>query len=143
VTSDPPSASAVAVGDTGPEFVVEDVQREDFVKYAGASGDFNPLHYDEPYAKAAGNESVFGQGMLTAGYVSTMAMKWFGLDAIRDLTTRFEARLWPGDTVRVTGEVVETDETPEGTTVVADLTAATDDGETLVKGSVTAALTER
>jgi len=70
---------SLSVGDIGPEVVFEDVQRENFVRYAGASGDFNPVHYDGPYAKAAGYPSVFGQGMFTAGIASRAATNWFRL----------------------------------------------------------------
>ncbi|MEF8906584.1 MAG: MaoC family dehydratase N-terminal domain-containing protein, partial [Haloarculaceae archaeon] len=73
------TAGEVAAGDAGPKLTVEDIQRPDFVKYAGASGDFNPVHYSEPYAHATGSRSVFGQGMLTAGYAAHFVADWFGL----------------------------------------------------------------
>ena len=57
-------------GDAIPPVVVERLSRTDLVKYAGASGDFNPIHHDEEFARAAGNPSVFGHGMLTAGFVA-------------------------------------------------------------------------
>ena len=53
-------------------FEVADVNRTHFVRYAGASGDFNPIHHDQTFAEAAGLPTVFGIGMWTAGvYVST------------------------------------------------------------------------
>ena len=52
-------------GDTGPEFTHE-LSRTDLVMYAGASGDFNPMHHDEVKAKDSGLPSVFGHGMFTA-----------------------------------------------------------------------------
>ena len=134
------SAADIAVGDTGPEVVVEDLQRRDFVEYAGASGDFTPIHYDEPFATGAGYESVFGQGMLTAGYVSCMATDWFGLDRIDTFSTRFEARVLPGDTITVTGTVTEKTETEDGAEVTAALRAENGDGDAVVTGSVTATL---
>lgn len=127
----------VQVGDSGPEVVVEDLERRDFVKYAGASGDFNPIHYDEPFATAAGNESVFAQGMLTAGFGAHFAADWFGLANVRRYTVRFQSRVFPGDTVTVTGEVTDVD----GTTVTADLQAEAD-GEVVLTGSVEADLPE-
>lgn len=60
----------VSVGDESPMLVVEDISRVDFAKYAGASGDFNPLHVDESYARDAGNPSIFGHGMFTTGLAS-------------------------------------------------------------------------
>ncbi|MFB6164610.1 MAG: MaoC family dehydratase N-terminal domain-containing protein [Haloarculaceae archaeon] len=136
----PVSADEVAVGDAGPTLTVADVRREDFVRYAGASGDFNPIHYDEPYATAAGNESVFGQGMLTAGYAASMVSDWFGLDAVIRFQTRFEGQLFPGETVTVTGELTDVTARGDGAAVVADFAAVTDDGDRLLSGEVEADL---
>jgi acyl dehydratase len=134
------TAGAFNVGDAGPELVVEDLERKDFVKYAGASGDFNPLHYDEPYAKATGNESVFGQGMLTAGYVARMVTDWVGLNRVSNFSVRFQTPVWPGDTITVTGEVTDVVKTDDGETVTADLVASNQDNETVVTGTFTATL---
>lgn len=133
-----PTAETVAVGDSGPALVVEDVQRPDFVKYAGASGDFTPIHYDEPYVRAAGHEQVFAQGMLTAGYVARVAVDWFGLGAISRFETQFRAQLFPGDDVLVTGTVTDVTETDAGATVVASLEATTRDGTVVVAGETEA-----
>ena len=130
----------VSVGDTGPEKVVEDLQREDFVRYAGASGDFNPIHYDEPHAKAAGNESVFAQGMLTAGIAAAMVSDWFGLANVTSYGVRFQARVFPEDTVTVTGEVVEVTTADEATVVDAEFTATNQDDEVVLSGTATAEL---
>ncbi len=140
----PLHAGDVAVGDTGPELVVSDLERRDFVRYAGASGDFNPIHYDEPYATEAGNPSVFGQGMLTAGFAATQVTDWFGLDRVRAFETRFRSRVFPGDTVRATGEVVGIETTGEGTDVVeVDVAVRREDGEAVVTGSATVRLPPR
>ncbi|ARS91815.1 FAS1-like dehydratase domain-containing protein [Natrarchaeobaculum aegyptiacum] len=132
------SSADVAVGDTGPQIVVPDLERRHFVKYAGASGDFNPIHYDEPYARAAGNERVFGQGMFTAGVTSRVVSDWFGVDAVDSFGVRFQSRVFPGDTVVATGEVVDV----TGDTVSVDLETQTAAGETLLTGSATATLEE-
>jgi acyl dehydratase len=107
---------------------------------AAPSGDFNPIHVDEAYATDAGHPSVFGHGMLTAGFVSSYVADWFGLEQVSRLRTRFESRLWPGDTVRVTGEV--TDRTVEGERVSleVDLVAENGDGDVLVSGDATVEL---
>jgi acyl dehydratase len=141
MTGDPVrSAGEVAVGDAGPELVVEDVQRPDFVKYAGASGDFNPVHYSEPYAHATGSRSVFGQGMLTAGYAAHFVADWFGLANVSSFRVRFEEQLWPGDTVTATGEVTGVDEGSEGATVEADIAVTDEDGRRLISGDCAARL---
>ena len=61
---------SIKVGDQIAAFVVEGVTRPDFVRYAGASGDFVPLHYDQTFVEAAGIPTVFAQGMFTAGLLS-------------------------------------------------------------------------
>lgn len=130
------STDDVSVGDSGPTVIVEGLVPQDFVQYAGASGDFNPIHYDEPYARALGNDGVFGQGMLTAGYAGHFVSDWFGLDAVRRFRSRFTARVWPGDTLTVSGEVTGVD-SPE---VTAELSVTRQTGETVLLGDVTAKL---
>ncbi|WP_254527815.1 FAS1-like dehydratase domain-containing protein [Natrinema gelatinilyticum] len=128
----------LAVGEAGPRVVVADLERQHFVKYAGASGDFNPIHYDEPYATGAGNESVFGQGMFTAGITSRVVTNWFDIADVTSFGVRFQSRVFPGDTVVATGEVSTVD--PETGTVETDLEATTAAGETLLTGTATADL---
>lgn len=134
------SGDEVAVGDTGPEVVVEDLERQDFVKYAGASGDFNPIHYDEPLAKAAGYESVFAQGMLTAGIASHMVTDWFGLANVTGFGVRFQSQVWPEDTVTVRGEITDVERDDDGTHVEADITVENQEGEVVLTGDASATL---
>ena len=55
------------------------------MRYQGASGDFNPIHHDEEYAKSAGFPTVFSVGMLQAGILATYATDWLGADNVRTL----------------------------------------------------------
>jgi len=126
-----------AVGDTF-EHTVESVDRADFVKYAGASGDFNPIHYDEPHAERAGYDSVFGQGMFTAGVASRTVREALGLRSLREYRTRFSAQVWPGDSLTTTVEVIEVEETDGGTRVETDVTVTNQDGEDVVAGRAVA-----
>lgn len=132
------STDDVATGDTGPTTVVDGLTPRDFVKYAGASGDFNPIHYDQPYARELGNPGVFGQGMLTAGFAGQFAADWFGVEHVRSFRSRFTTRVWPGDTVTVRGEVTAVD----STTVTAELTVTRQTGTPALTGEVTAAFPE-
>lgn len=125
------------VGDTGPTVRVENLSRKDFVKYAGASGDFNPIHYDDEYATDAGNEGVFAQGMLTASIASTVLTQWVGIAHVDAFETRFEGQVWPGDTLLVTGEVVAVDRDEDEPTAEIELTARTADDRTVLTGSAT------
>lgn len=77
--------------------------RTDFVRYAGASGDFNPIHHDDGFATAAGYPSVFGHGLLTAGLLSTFVVEWLGRAALRRFAVRYRDQVWPGDVLIARG----------------------------------------
>src|SRR4029450_12111045 len=86
--------TATGVGDEkGPE--VPALPRAVFVKYAGASGDFNPMHHDDTIATQVGNPSVFGHGMLSMGLAARVVKDWFGPEAIRRLQGRVAKPGWP------------------------------------------------
>jgi acyl dehydratase len=118
--------------------VSKELDRTDFVTYAGASGDFTPLHFDEPYARSCGFETVFAQGMLTAGIASRLLTDRFGVGAVRRYRTRFEDIVDPGESVVVRATV--TGERSDGGTplVDLDLAAATREGRRVLSGSATA-----
>lgn len=96
------------VGDEGPELVIDDITREDFVRFAGASGDFSRSHFDEPYVtEIQGDPSVYAQGMLIMSYASNMVTNWFGLRSVNHLDMRFHSRVWPGATLTISGVITE------------------------------------
>lgn len=86
----------------------------DIVRYAGASGDFNPLHHDPEFAKAAGLPSVMAHGMLSAGLLGSFVSAWFGPGTVRRFKVRFTDRVWPGDVLVPAGRVVRTFTTSDG-----------------------------
>lgn len=131
------SVRKVSEGDTGPVTTTERLTREDFVRYAGASGDFNPIHYDEPYAIRAGNLQVFGQGMLTAGIASTMLTDWFGIGSFQRFKVRFSDRVWPGDTLTVQGTVTETDDSGSSRSAEIEFEVTRQDGDVVLRGEAT------
>ncbi|WP_437126616.1 MaoC/PaaZ C-terminal domain-containing protein [Paraconexibacter antarcticus] len=81
------------------------LSRTDFVRYAGAGGDFNPIHHDELMAAGAGLPSVFGMGMLHAGVLGSRLARWVGPDNVRAFSVRFTGQVWPGDELTLTGVV--------------------------------------
>jgi acyl dehydratase len=90
--------------------VVDDLKRTQIVQYAGASGDYNPLHTDEVFAtKVAGYPSVFAHGMLTMGMTGRAVTDLVGVESLVKFGGRFTSQVWPGDTltVRATVESVE------------------------------------
>jgi acyl dehydratase len=94
-----------SIGDEAPVKVFGPISRTDIVRYQGASGDFHPLHHDEPFAKKVGFPSIFSVGMLQAGLLSTFATDWLGVETIRKFNVRFEEVVWPGDELTCTGKV--------------------------------------
>lgn len=76
------------------------------VRYAEASGDFNPIHRDEEYARAQGAPTVFAMGMLPAGYLAHAVADWVGgPQHLRRFKVRFKTRVWPGDELACRGYV--------------------------------------
>lgn len=99
----------IAVGDESQELKVENITRTMIVKFAGASGDFNPIHHDEEFAKNAGLPSIFAMGMMNAGFISGLLQDWMGIENISNYKIQFRDRVWPGDSVTCKGQVVEKD----------------------------------
>ncbi|MGQ0824977.1 MAG: MaoC/PaaZ C-terminal domain-containing protein [Actinomycetota bacterium] len=111
-----------------------------FVKYAGASGDFNPMHHDDTIATQVGNPSVFGHGMLTMGLAARVVKDWFGPEAIRRLQVRFSKQVWPGDVLTCTATVTGT-RVEDGIQVVdLELLVENQNGDTALTGAATAAV---
>ena len=98
---------ALKVGDTHEAVVIENVSRTHVVKYAGASGDFNPLHHDDTVATgSAGYPSVFAHGMFSMGLTARMLTDWLGAASLKKYGVRFTRQVWPGDTLTSKAEVV-------------------------------------
>ena len=99
-------ASDLKVGDTYSECLVEDLKRTQIVMYAGASGDYNPLHTDEVFTtKVAGYPTVFAHGMLTMGMTGRMLTNYVGDGRLTKYGVRFTNQVWPGDTLTSTATV--------------------------------------
>ena len=102
------SASKLKVGETHTAQLVEDLKRTQIVQYAGASGDYNPLHTDEVFTtKVAGYPSVFAHGMLTMGMTGKMLTDYVGDARLTKYGVRFTSQVWPGDTLEATATVKE------------------------------------
>jgi acyl dehydratase len=130
---------AVSVGEQrAQEFPA--LTRTMFVKYAGASGDFNPMHHDDTIATQVGNLSVFGHGMLSMGLAARVLKDWFGPEALRRLQVRFAKQVWPGDVLTCTAVVSGKREEGGEQLVDVDFTVANQDGVTAVTGAATAAV---
>jgi acyl dehydratase len=120
----------------GAEAPVKEVTltRTDLVQYAGASGDYNPMHHDEIKAQAAGMPSVFGHGMFSMGFLGTALTDFVGIENLRSYSVRFVKQTWPGEVLR-TKVVVRSVEDGIAT---LDCSLENDKGEAKVSGEATA-----
>lgn len=99
-------AGDLSVGESREQVLVENLTRTQIVQYAGASGDFNPIHHDEVFAtKVAGYPSVFAHGMLSMGLAGRLLTDWLGDGVLRSFGVRFVRQVWPGDTLTAKGTV--------------------------------------
>lgn len=126
-------------GDAAPELSHE-LTRTDLVKYAGASGDFNPMHTDEVAAKEAGQPSVFGHGMFSAGLLGRALTDYVGVGNLRSFKVRFTRQTWPGETLTAKVRVVGKREEDGLHLVDLESELVNEDGEVKVSGTATADL---
>jgi acyl dehydratase len=147
MTPPPPATTRywddVREGQPLPEIRVDKLTRTDFVRYAGASGDFNPIHHDQTFAEASGNPTVFAMGMLNAGILSRVVTAFAGRHNVRRYKVRFATRAWPGDDVVCGGAVTRKWEEGGEKLVEGEIQAVNQKGETLISGSFVAALPGR
>jgi acyl dehydratase len=135
------TAENVEKGAKQSKVVADGLYRTQIVQYAGASGDFNPLHTDEVFTtKIAGYPSVFAHGMLTMGLTGTLLTDALGNGTLRTFGVRFRSQVWPGDTLTATATVTDVARTAEGTLVSLDVETVNQKGEVVVSGTATAAL---
>jgi acyl dehydratase len=124
----------INAGDEAP-VVSHKLTRTDLVKYAGASGDFNPMHTDEVAAKEAGLPSVFGHGMFSMGLLGRAVTDWAGAGNLKVYGVRFTKQTWPGETLSTRIVVTGKEQTDEGNIVMAELTLLNQDGEVKLSGT--------
>ncbi len=129
-------------GDTAPAFSHE-LTRTDLVQYAGASGDFNPMHSDEVAAQAAGLPSVFGHGMFTMGILGKALTDYVGVGNLKRYSVRFTKQTWPGEKLTTKVTVAKKYEDDGEHRVDLECEVVNQDGEAKVAGSATAALPTR
>jgi acyl dehydratase len=97
----------VSVGDPMPTLVKEPVSKVQLVRYAGASGDFNPLHTDPEIGKAVGIGGQIAHGMLIMGFVGQAITNWVPKKCLKSFSIRFAGMTRPDDVITVTGKVVD------------------------------------
>jgi len=116
---------------------VTSVSRTDIVRYQGASGDMNPLHHDETFARAAGYDAPLSIGMLAAGMLASYATDWLGAANVRRFRIRFRSQAWPGDALTCGGTIVREYEGDEGPMADVELTCTRQTGDVTVQAWAT------
>jgi acyl dehydratase len=96
---------SLAVGAVRETFVDAPLTITDFVRYQGASGDMNPIHHDQSFARRAGYDKPFAVGMRQAGVMANFATEWLGGANLRRFRVQFREQAWPGDVLSYSGVV--------------------------------------
>ncbi|MFE4963812.1 MaoC/PaaZ C-terminal domain-containing protein [Streptomyces sp. NPDC056660] len=128
--------TGLTVGSTCEPRTFGPLTRAMFVRYAGASGDFNPIHFDDGFARAAGFPSVFSQGMHQAALLATFATDWLGAGNVRRFHVRFREQVWPGDVLTCEGEVTAVQpQEGDGRLLTVDFRCVRQTGGVAISGS--------
>lgn len=122
------------VGQLLPSYTKPPITKVQLVKYAGASGDFNPLHTDDAFAQKIGMQGVIAHGMLVMGFLGEYVMKLAGdVAQVKQFSMRFGAMTLPGDAITCIAQVKDIHEGE----VVLELTAQKQDQTVVGSGKAT------
>ncbi|CQD24378.1 dehydratase [Mycobacterium lentiflavum] len=130
-----PAPVALATGDEMPTSQFGPLMRSHIVRYAGSGGDFNPIHHDDEFARAAGMPGVFGMGLLHGGVLAQRLTAWVGLANVRSFRIRFTGQVWPGDLLSFAGRVTGVHEAGGQQVADLELVVTRQTGEPAIKGS--------
>src|SRR4051812_35686852 len=132
-------ANEVHVGDSRSLLLTNNLSRTQIVMYAGASGDYNPLHSDEVYTtQVGGYKSIFAHGMLSMGLTGKMLTNWVGDARLKKFGVRFTNQVWPGDTLDAKATVAAIRQENGETLVDLTLSTTNQDGKEVVTGNAIA-----
>ena len=133
------SVKDVSVGDSREMVLVDDLTRTQIVQYAGASGDYNPLHSDEKFAReVAGYPGIFAHGMLTMGMTARVVTDWVGDGRLTRYGVRFKNQVWPGDRLVARVTIAGLREQDGQQLVDLDVSTVNGNGDEVVSGYATA-----
>lgn len=123
-------------GEELPSITLPPVTRLDLIKYAGASGDFNPIHTIDEEAARAGLPGVIAHGMLTMAVMGRLFSPFLEHGFIKGFQTRFTGMVFVGDVLTVGGKVLGVASTEQGDLYSFDVFARKQEGETVASGKV-------
>ena len=123
------------VGDELESRTLPPVTRLQLIKYAGASGDYNPIHTIDEAAKEAGLPGIIAHGMLTAATMSLLFSPYLEHGYVKEFQARFSGMVYLGDELTVSGRVTGAEETEEGCLYAFDVHAKNGE-DTVASGTV-------
>ena len=133
----------VQVGDEIPRLVTAPVTHQQLVRYAGASGDFNPLHTDPQVGEKLGFGGVIAHGMLIMGFAGQMLSHYLGPQALKQFSVRFKGMTHLDDVITCTGTITQKyEENGEGR-IAGKVQASDQHGDVKITGTFVAALPQR
>lgn len=131
----------VKVGETMPELVKGPIQKVQLVRYAGASGDFNPLHIDDDFAKSVGlKDGVIAHGMLVMGCVGQAITAWIPKHQLKRFGVRFAGMTKRGSTITVSGAVTGKEVRDGESIITCSVMVKDETGDMKISGTFDAAL---
>jgi acyl dehydratase len=133
----------VQVGDALPKLVKSPVTHLQLVRYAGASGDFNPLHTDPKIGESIGTGGIIAHGMLIMGFVGELLSDYIGPHALRKFGVRFRGMTHLDDEITCTGTITEKYEANGEARIAGKVQAADQNGDVKVTGTFVATLPRR
>jgi len=133
----------IQVGDEIPPLVKAPITHLQLVRYAGASGDFNPLHTDPQVGEAIGTGGIIAHGMLIMGFVGQLLSNYAGPEALRSFGVRFKGMTRLNDVITCSGSITKKYEENEENRVAGKVQAVDQNGEVKVAGTFVAAFPRR
>ena len=128
-------------GDAVPALKKKPITQVQLVKYAGASGDFNPLHTDDDFAKAVGmKDGVISHGMLIMGFVGQAITSWVPKKYLKKFGVRFAGMTKPGNTITITGTVTDKRKEADENIISCEVVAQDENNDIKITGHFDAAL---
>ena len=118
-----------------PERTFGPVTMTDIVRYQGASGDLNPIHHDDEFARAAGFPAAISVGMLGAGWLAAYCTEHLGEDTVRRFRTRFSAVVYRGDRLTASAKVVRLFQQDTESRAELSIRLRKDDGSVVIDGT--------
>jgi len=126
----------VEAGSNLPELRTKPIEHMTLVRYAGASGDFNPIHTDPAFAEKVGLGGTIAHGMFTMAQIGRMVSGWVNPLQIREFGVKFKAMAKPGQTLICKGTVKKKKEEDGKKLVTVSVEAADENGEVKAAGDL-------